>query len=163
MVLLSNSFAFMALLGLTDAVPEVKKRACPAVAPTIKPVMSGGYTATVVAKGFKTPREMVFDPLGNMLVVNQGGGGVSRITWTDNGGLDVCSSSIKTLINDATVCAFPHLKIEWGLPFGSLKFELNPEIACRMLSNSTLAKSRPRNCTRWQKNLRVVRSECFCL
>jgi hypothetical protein len=103
MVLLSNSFAVMALLGFASAVPELKKRACPAVAPQVKPVMMAPYTATVVAKGFKTPREMVFDPLGNMLVINQGGGGLSRITWTDNGGLDVCSSSIKTLVNDATV------------------------------------------------------------
>jgi glucose/arabinose dehydrogenase len=113
MVLLSNNFAIVALLGLASAAPELKKRACPAVAPQVKPVMSGGYTATVVAKGFKTPREMVFDPSGNMLVINQGGGGLSRITWTDNGGLDVCSSSIKTLVNDATVCAFSHL--DWRL------------------------------------------------
>ncbi|KAE9372455.1 soluble quino protein glucose dehydrogenase [Stipitochalara longipes BDJ] len=93
----------MALLGFASAVPELKKRACPATAPQVKPVMASGYTATVVAKGLKTPREMVFDPLGNMLVVNQGGGGVSRITWTDNGGLDVCSASITQIINDATL------------------------------------------------------------
>lgn len=68
--------------------------------------MFGGYTASVVARGFKTPGEMVFDPLGNMLVVNQGGVGALGITWTDNGSLVVCSSSIKTLINDATVCPF---------------------------------------------------------
>ncbi|PMD14448.1 hypothetical protein NA56DRAFT_664770 [Hyaloscypha hepaticicola] len=37
-----------------------------------------------------------------MLVVHQGGVGVLGITWTDNGSLDVYSSSIKTLINDAT-------------------------------------------------------------
>lgn len=43
------------------------------------------------------------DPLGNMLVVHQGGVGVLGITWTDNGSLDVYSSSIKTLINDATL------------------------------------------------------------
>ena len=103
MVLLSNGLAIMALLGLASAVPELRKRACPATAPQVKPVMASGYTATVVAKGFKTPREMVFDPLGNMLVVNQGGGGVSRVTWTDNGGTDVCSASIKQLINDNTV------------------------------------------------------------
>jgi len=103
MVLLSNTVAVMALLGLSSAVPELKKRACPVTAPQVKPVMASGYTATVVAKGLKTPREMVFDPLGNMLVVNQGGGGVSRITWTDNGGLDVCSASITQIINDATV------------------------------------------------------------
>lgn len=105
MVLLSNGLAVMALLGLASAVPELRKRACPATAPQVKPVMASGYTATVVAKGLKTPREMVFDPLGNMLVVNQGGGGVSRITFTDNGGSDICSSSVKQLINDNTVCA----------------------------------------------------------
>jgi glucose/arabinose dehydrogenase len=104
MILFSNSLAIMALLGFASAVPELKKRACPATTPQVKPVMASGYSATVVAKGLKTPREMVFDPLGNMLVVNQGGGGVSRITWTDNGGLDVCSVSITQIINDATVC-----------------------------------------------------------
>jgi hypothetical protein len=80
MVFISSSFALMVLLGLASAVPELKNRAYPAVVPTVKPVMSGSYTATVMAKGFKIPREMVFDPLGNMLVVKQGAEGVSRIT-----------------------------------------------------------------------------------
>ena len=104
LVVISNTFAVMTLLGLASASPELKKRACPTVAPQVKPVMTSGHTATVIAKGFKTPREIVFDPLANMLVIKQGGGGLSRITWTDNGGLDMCSS-IKTLVNDNTVCA----------------------------------------------------------
>jgi glucose/arabinose dehydrogenase len=103
MVLLSNTLAIMAVLGLASAVPELEKRACPAIAPAVKPVMTSGYTATVIMKGLKTPREMVFDPLGNLLVVQQGGGGLVRVVLTDNGGLDVCSASSKTLVADATV------------------------------------------------------------
>lgn len=103
-MVLAYSLAFVAILSLTNAAPELKKRACPVINPTVKPVFASGYSAQVVIKGLKTPREMVFDPLGNLLVIEQGGGGLRRIVLTDNGGIDVCSASSKTLVADATVC-----------------------------------------------------------
>ena len=109
MLQLSFLFALVAVLGITNAAPELKKRACPVTAPKVKPVMASGYTSAVVMNGLKTPREMVFDPLGNLLVIEQGGGGLRRIVLSDNGGIDVCSASSKTLVADATVCALFHL------------------------------------------------------
>jgi hypothetical protein len=79
MVLLWNSFAVMAVLGLTSAASERMKRVCPAIAPAAKPVMASGYTATVVMKGLKASRDVVFDLLGNLLVVEQGGGGLGMM------------------------------------------------------------------------------------
>jgi hypothetical protein len=66
--------------GSASVAPELRKRAYSATAHQVKPAMASGHTVTVVAKGLGTPREMVFDPLGNMLVVNQGGGEFSSIT-----------------------------------------------------------------------------------
>lgn len=106
MVSLLRAVAILAMSSLATALPHLEKRACAIINPTIKPNMASGYTALVVMKGLKSPREMVFDQLGQLLVVEQGGGGVRLIKLTDNGGTDVCVSSSKTLINDATV-SFP--------------------------------------------------------
>ncbi|KAH8686163.1 soluble quino protein glucose/sorbosone dehydrogenase [Tricladium varicosporioides] len=92
--------AVMAVLGLTSAAPEIKKRACASISPKANPTMMSGYTAKVVANGLKTPREIIFDPKGNLLVIEQGGGGIKLITLTDNGGTDVCQASAKTLVAD---------------------------------------------------------------
>lgn len=98
-----RGFAVMLILGFASAAPQLKKRACPAITPNANPSMASGYTAKVVMNGLKNPREIVFDPLGNLLALEQGGGGVRYIKLTDNGGTDVCSASSKTLINDRTV------------------------------------------------------------
>lgn len=95
--------AILALSYVATAHPHLEKRACAVINPTVKPNMASGYTALVVMKGLRTPRELIFDQLGQLLVVEQGGGGVRLIKLTDNGGTDVCVASSKTLINDATV------------------------------------------------------------
>ena len=107
MSFLLRSVAIMAVIHLATALPQLEKRACAVINPQARPVLASGYTATVVTKGLKTPREIIFDSLGQLLVVEQGGGGVRLIKLTDNGGTDVCVASSKTLINDATVsCTF---------------------------------------------------------
>lgn len=100
---LLTNFVAMAVLGLAVAAPQVEKRACAKINPTATPVMASGYTANVVINGLKGPRDMLFDTLGNILVIEQNGGGIKQIKLTDNGGLDVCASSSKTLVADATV------------------------------------------------------------
>ncbi len=103
MVFLVRIVAIVAMTGLATALPQLQKRACTVINPQVRPVLASGYTANVVMKGLKTPREIIFDSLGQLLVVEQGGGGVRLIKLTDNGGTDVCVASSKTLINDATV------------------------------------------------------------
>lgn len=99
------SLVALILLGFAHAKPT-KIKACANIAPKINPTVASGYTARVVINGLKTPRGIVFDSAGNLLVVEQGGGGVRRVVLTDNGGTDVCVASSKTLIADATVCVF---------------------------------------------------------
>ncbi|CZT50154.1 related to L-sorbosone dehydrogenase [Rhynchosporium secalis] len=67
------------------------------------PVTVPGVQTRVVINGLKSPRGMVFDTAGNLLVVEQGGGGIRYIKLTDNGGIDVCLTSSKTLIADNTL------------------------------------------------------------
>ncbi|KUJ15013.1 soluble quino protein glucose dehydrogenase [Mollisia scopiformis] len=93
----------LALLGFTAAVPTLEKRACPSMKAAYTPVMGSGYTATVIANGMKAPREIIFDPLGNLLVLDQGGLGVRWVQITDNGGLDVCGATAKTIVSDSTL------------------------------------------------------------
>lgn len=56
--------------------------------------------------GLKTPRGMVFDSQGNLLIVEQGGAGVRLVKLTDGEGTNVCLASSKQLIADASVCTF---------------------------------------------------------
>ena len=67
------------------------------------PVTAAGVQTRVVMNGLRSPRGMVFDTAGNLLVVEQGGGGIRYIKLTDNGGINVCVASSKTLIADNTV------------------------------------------------------------
>lgn len=93
----------LALLGFTTAIPTLEKRACPSLKAAHTPVMGSGYTSTVIANGMKQPREIIFDPLGNLLVLDQGGVGVRWVQITDNGGLDVCGTTQKTIVTDSSV------------------------------------------------------------
>lgn len=108
MASLIRNLATLALLGLTAAVPTLEKRACPSLKPTYTPVMGSGYTATVIANGMKQPREIIFDPLGNLLVLDQGGVGVRWVPITDNGGLDVCGGTSKIIVSDSSVSIVPN-------------------------------------------------------
>ncbi|KAF2459255.1 soluble quino protein glucose/sorbosone dehydrogenase [Lineolata rhizophorae] len=100
--MLFNSVAFTALVG--GFLPQVIAQSCPTINPTAgQPQMSSGYQTRVFTNGLSSPRTIVFDTEGNMLVVEQGGGGVRRITLRDNGGLDVCPDQSTTIIPDASL------------------------------------------------------------
>lgn len=77
------------------------------------PVAAAGVQTRVVMNGLRSPRGVVFDTAGNLLVVEQGGGGIRYIKLTDNGGTNVCVASSKTLIADNTVISIqPFSKIQ---------------------------------------------------
>lgn len=116
----------MAVLGLTSAAPEIKKRACANISPKANPTLMSGYTAKVVANGLKTPREIIFDPKGNLLVIEQGGGGIKLITLTDNGGTDVCQSSAKTLVADRSVRTTFSLRVTLNASILHVRLSLQP-------------------------------------
>ena len=105
LVSLNDFFCFIltAVLLLPSASAQT---ACTPISPRIAPVVAPGYTASVLMNGLKTPRGMLFDSQGNLLIVEQGGAGVRLVKLTDGGGMNVCVASSKQLIADATVCAF---------------------------------------------------------
>ncbi|KAL0944378.1 nhl repeat-containing protein [Colletotrichum truncatum] len=71
---------------------------CPNLTPVSQPSLAQGYAAKLVMNGLKTPRGLIFDKLGNLLIAEQGGSGVRYVKLTDNGGVNVCVASQKQLI-----------------------------------------------------------------
>ncbi len=45
----------------------------------LRPKMAAGYKANLLATGLRTPRGIAMDTMGNLLVVEQQGGGVRRL------------------------------------------------------------------------------------
>ncbi|KAF2837424.1 soluble quino protein glucose dehydrogenase [Patellaria atrata CBS 101060] len=76
---------------------------CQNINPANPVTMASGYQSRVILNGLRTPRGIIFDNEGNLLVVEQGGAGVRYIKLTDNGGINVCVQSSKQLINDAAL------------------------------------------------------------
>ena len=66
------------------------------------PKMGAGYKTSVLATGLRTPRGIAFDTAGNLLVAEQQGGGIRRLTLKDDGDT-VCVDTSKALISDGSV------------------------------------------------------------
>src|SRR3569833_212479 len=71
------------------------------------PVGGAGYVAQLVATGLKSPRGILFDRSGALLVVQQGSG-IQHITFDDKGGTCLSVKESKTLISqfDVRGCFF---------------------------------------------------------
>jgi glucose/arabinose dehydrogenase len=104
-----NILALTTILLLPHALAQTT---CASIAPKIAPVVAAGYTAKVLINGLKTPRGMLFDSQGNLLIVEQGGAGVRLVKLAD-GGTSVCVATSKQLIADSSVCAFHILYEAW--------------------------------------------------
>ena len=63
----------------------------------IKPSVASGYQAALVATGVRNPRGIVFDSVGNLLVV-QSGTGIASLQLQDNGGTCISVKSQKTVL-----------------------------------------------------------------
>src|SRR5690606_9624736 len=70
---------------------------------TGNPVLADGWEAKLLASGLRVPRHLALDLRGNLLVAEQGGGGIRRIEFQDNGGLDICVTRSETLIPNGQV------------------------------------------------------------
>lgn len=89
MISSTYTVAVAAFLNLADYVAAgvLEPRQCPSVLTPAypAPVLAEGWEAQLVVTGLSSPRGVVFDSNGALLVVQQGAG-VVRITFTDNGG-----------------------------------------------------------------------------
>lgn len=84
--------------------PSALSQSCATINPAYAPTFGSGFSGRVLVNGLKSPRGLIFDTLGNLLVVESGGSGVRYIKLTDNGGTDVCVASSKQLIPERGVC-----------------------------------------------------------
>ncbi len=66
------------------------------------PSVAAGWTAQLVANGLLKPRSLLLDGSGALLVVERGRG-VSRITFTDNGGTCMQVADKTVVVNEADV------------------------------------------------------------
>ncbi|OIW31715.1 NHL repeat-containing protein [Coniochaeta ligniaria NRRL 30616] len=90
------------LLGVLFA-STATAQTCMTPTARFKPQMDVAYTSTLLINGLRDPRDMVFDQLGNMLVVEQGGGGVTQIKFMELSCNYVCAISSKTVVADPTL------------------------------------------------------------
>ncbi|KAK3373654.1 soluble quino protein glucose/sorbosone dehydrogenase [Lasiosphaeria ovina] len=74
---------------------------CSGVSKTSNQKLASGYTSSVLATGLRTPRGIAMDPAGNLLVAEQQGGTIRRLTLKDQGST-VCVDTNKVLISEST-------------------------------------------------------------
>lgn len=66
------------------------------------PSVAAGYEARLIANGLTSPRGIIFDKQGHLLVVEQASG-IVGLTLADDGGPCLSLISRQTIINDTTV------------------------------------------------------------
>jgi hypothetical protein len=82
---------------------SVLAQTCSTIDPAFSPTWGSGFSGRVVMNDLSSPRGLIFDTLGNLLVVESGGNGVRYVKLQDHGGTDVCVASSKQLIPERGV------------------------------------------------------------
>ncbi|KAI1340206.1 hypothetical protein F5Y15DRAFT_423210 [Xylariaceae sp. FL0016] len=93
-----KGFTILALAGIAIAamVPETKPMTCPNTPPVLNPYqVAPGWSAVKVAGELTSPRDLVIDSKGRILIVEEGTG-ISQHTVDHNG----CINSSRTLISN---------------------------------------------------------------
>lgn len=102
---------FAALAALTHPGPSNAQTttssasgACPTVlTPSYSaPVVGSGYVAQLIVSKLKSPRGLLFDSKGALLVVQQGSG-IVHVEFDDKGGTCLLVKKTTTLIDDSNV------------------------------------------------------------
>ena len=109
MLFFDTSVAVVALISLAGngAARVVEPRQCPSVlTPSYPaPVLAEGWEAQLIVTDLTSPRGVIFDSTGALLVVQQGAG-VARITLTDNGGTCLVLSNKTNVITQTDVSLY---------------------------------------------------------
>ncbi len=96
--------AVAGLLQSAVSSAQTTAAAAPGSCPTVlrpsynSPVVGGGWVAQLIVTGLKSPRGILFDQNGALLVVQQGTG-IQHVTFKDNGGTCLIVDKSQTLIN----------------------------------------------------------------
>lgn len=72
------------------------------------PSVAAGFSARLIANGLTTPRGIIFDSQGHLLVVEQGSG-IVALSLTDDGGDCLSVASKGTVVNETSVCLICNL------------------------------------------------------
>lgn len=89
------------LAGLAVLANLVSAQNCPGVTGRFQPKMGAGYRSSVLSTSLRTPRHIIVDTAGNLLVANQNGGTITRLVLTENG-QNVCVGSTTQVTTEAT-------------------------------------------------------------
>lgn len=89
------------ILGVSLAA-TVAAQTCLAPAAKFTPRMADGYTAKLIVSGLRSPRGLIFDTQGHLLVVEQGKG-LTQVTVSQQSDGSVCAVSTKSLIASSAV------------------------------------------------------------
>jgi len=96
-VLTARLFAAWGVLVLFSTQLSLVSAQCPGVTKQSNQKMASGYTSSVLATGLKTPRGIAMDTEGALLVAEQNGGAVRRLTLKEVG-TNVCVDTNTVLI-----------------------------------------------------------------
>jgi len=95
--------------GRALAQSTTSSSACPTFSPAYPaPVVASGWQAQLIATGLSTPRSILFDSNGHLLVV-QSGYGVVNLELADSGGTCISVANKTYLINSTDVSVYPLL------------------------------------------------------
>ncbi|CAK7243490.1 MAG: hypothetical protein STHCBS139747_005015 [Sporothrix thermara] len=91
--------AAVAVAGLAAVASADSTSSCPTILmPSYDlPVVGNGWTAQLIASGLTSPRRLLFDSNGSLLVV-EAGKGITRLTLTDHGGTCLVVADKKTVV-----------------------------------------------------------------
>jgi glucose/arabinose dehydrogenase len=94
---------FLGLLGASIVSAQTSCSSQSSITPKYPaPSVAAGYHANIVANGLSTPRGIIFDSSGNLLVV-QPGKGIVALTFNDGGGSCLSVKSTTSVVNETTL------------------------------------------------------------
>lgn len=95
---------FLVLSALAQSSTTSSAGACPTVLkPSYNsPVVGAGWVAQLIVTGLSSPRSIIFDKNGALLVV-QSGSGIQHVTFNDSGGTCLTVKNSRTLLSFSDV------------------------------------------------------------
>jgi glucose/arabinose dehydrogenase len=108
---MSSSF-LISLISLFASYSAAQTSCSSSISPKYPaPSVAPGFHAQLIANGLQTPRQIIFDSSGHLLVV-ESGKGITALTLNDAGGSCISVKSKASVIGDSSVSIFHGLTME---------------------------------------------------